>query len=94
MKYNRSIGADNIITDKEADEIIKILEQHPINTQPKMEGQWVDGDGICPCCGKDKYKDLDADIYADWQPKFCPNCGAKMKLSERRLLLVNKCDLT
>lgn len=25
-----------------------------------------------------KFKDLDAYIWCDWQPDFCPNCGAKM----------------
>lgn len=29
LKYNRSIGADYSITDKDADEIIKVLEQEP-----------------------------------------------------------------
>ena len=29
LKYNRSIGADCIITDEDADEIIKALEQEP-----------------------------------------------------------------
>ena len=29
LKYNRSIGADYLITDKDADEIIKALEQEP-----------------------------------------------------------------
>ena len=29
LKYNRSIGADYMITDKDADEIIKALEQEP-----------------------------------------------------------------
>ena len=29
LKYNRSIGADYLITDKDADEIIKALEQQP-----------------------------------------------------------------
>lgn len=40
---------------------------------------WTPGDPICPCCGEDKFKDLDADIWADWQPRYCPNCGAKIK---------------
>ena len=46
---------------------------------PVVKGQWVNGDPICPCCGEDKFKDLDADIWADWQPKYCPNCGARMR---------------
>lgn len=32
----------------------------------------------CPVCGEDKFKDLDADIWCDWSPPFCPNCGAMM----------------
>ena len=41
-------------------------------------GRWEPGNPICPVCGENKFKDLDADIWADWQPKFCPNCGARM----------------
>lgn len=44
-------------------------------------GAWAgggNGNPICPVCGEDKFKDLDADIWCDWQPDFCPNCGAKM----------------
>lgn len=41
-------------------------------------GQWNDGDPYCPICRKDKFRGLDADIWADWQPDYCPNCGAKM----------------
>ena len=52
------------------------LKQLPPVTQ--KSGKWIDGDSICPCCGEDKFKDLDADIWSDWQPKYCPNCGAKM----------------
>ena len=26
-----------------------------------------------------KFKNLDADIWADWKPPFCPNCGAPME---------------
>jgi len=53
-----------------------------------LSEKWTNGDRVCPCCGEDKFKDLDADIWSDWQPKFCPNCGAKMiepQESERTL---------
>ncbi|WP_251316757.1 hypothetical protein [Flintibacter muris] len=43
-----------------------------------VHGRWENGVSICPICGMDKFSGLDADIWADWQPKFCPNCGAKM----------------
>lgn len=43
-----------------------------------VHGQWENGNPICPVCGEDKFKDLDADIWCDWLPPFCPNCGAKM----------------
>ena len=45
---------------------------------PVAHGRWEPGNPICPVCGGDKFKDLDADIWYDWQPDFCPNCGAKM----------------
>ena len=45
---------------------------------PVAHGRWEPGNPICPVCGGDKFKDLDADIWCDWQPDFCPNCGAKM----------------
>lgn len=45
---------------------------------PVRHGKWISGNPICPCCGEDKFKDLDADIWADWQPQYCPNCGARM----------------
>ena len=32
----------------------------------------------CPVCGRDRFEGLDADIWADWEPPYCPNCGAKM----------------
>ena len=43
-----------------------------------VNGRWEPGNPICPVCGGDKFKDLDADIWADWEPPYCPNCGAKM----------------
>ena len=45
---------------------------------PVVHGQWENGNPICPVCGGDKFKDLDTYIWCDWQPDFCPNCGAKM----------------
>ena len=42
------------------------------------KGEWEPGNPICPICGKDKFDGLDADIWADWMPNFCPNCGAPM----------------
>ena len=45
---------------------------------PVVHGQWEPGNPICPVCGGNKFKDLDADIWCDWMPDFCPNCGAKM----------------
>ena len=41
-------------------------------------GRWNDGDPYCPICRKDKFRGLDADVWADWKPDYCPNCGAKM----------------
>lgn len=42
------------------------------------KGKWEPGNPICPICGKDKFDGLDADIWADWMPNFCPHCGAPM----------------
>ena len=61
------------------DEIIDALENVPsADVAPVMHGRWENGDSICPVCGKDKFKDLDADIWCDWKPDYCPNCGARM----------------
>ena len=45
---------------------------------PVVHGRWENGNPICPVCGGDKFKDLDADIWCEWKPDYCPNCGAKM----------------
>ena len=49
-----------------------------VDVAPVVHGRWEPGNPICPVCGGNKFKDLDADIWCDWQPDFCPNCGAKM----------------
>lgn len=41
-------------------------------------GRWECGKP-CPVCGRDRFEGLDADIWADWEPPYCPNCGAKME---------------
>ena len=44
---------------------------------PIRHGRW-ECSKPCPVCGEDRFKGLDADIWADWEPPYCPNCGAKM----------------
>ena len=57
----------------------RVLKKVPTaDVIPLKHGKWVPGVKECPICGEDKFKDLDANIWADWQPPFCPNCGAKM----------------
>lgn len=48
------------------------------NVREDVQARWEPGNPICPVCGENKFKGLDADIWADWQPTFCPNCGARM----------------
>lgn len=49
----------------------------PADVAPVVHGRWECGKP-CPICGEDRFKGLDADIWADWEPPNCPNCGAKM----------------
>lgn len=55
-----------------------IEDMKPADVSPVRHGRWENGNPICPVCGGDKFKDIDADIWSDWKPAFCPNCGAKM----------------
>ena len=65
-----SIDADVVISDIKGMKSADVAEV--------VHGKWENGNPICPVCGGNKFKDLDADIWCDWQPDFCPNCGAKM----------------
>ncbi len=62
-------------------EKVKIEALRPV-TREQVEkvwrGEWEPGNPICQICGKDKFDGLDADIWADWMPNFCPHCGAPM----------------
>lgn len=50
---------------------------HLIEVSPVRHGRWECGKP-CPVCGGDRFEGLDADIWADWEPPYCPNYGAKM----------------
>lgn len=59
--------------------LLQIIREMPAaDVAEVVYGKWENGNPICPVCGENKFKDLDADIWCDWQPDFCPNCGAKM----------------
>lgn len=76
-KLTRSyVNGNPYIADWRFDEMIEKLPAADV--APVVHGQWEPGNPICPVCGGDKFKDLDADIWCDWMPDFCPNCGAKM----------------
>ena len=75
MLTDRSEARDYYyLNDEDKKVIVKALQKPEIK-----HGRWIDGEGECPVCGEDKFKDLYADIWADWKPPFCPNCGADMR---------------
>ena len=55
----------------------QIADAPTVDAVPVQYGRWECGKP-CPVCGEDRFKGLDADIWADWEPPYCPNCGAKM----------------
>lgn len=67
---------------KVAQEYVDQQAENLKDWKPVVHGRWEPGNPICPVCGEDKFKDLDADIWCDWLPPFCPNCGAKMDLRD------------
>ena len=58
---------------------VKQWAEHAASTRENVAGKWEPAMRFCPICGEDKFKGLDADIWADWTPPFCPNCGASME---------------
>ena len=55
---------------RDTDDVVKVFV-------PVRHGRW-ECNKPCPVCGGDRFEGLDADIWADWEPPYCPNCGAKM----------------
>ena len=74
----RVVNGQSSLTMTRSSLIDSISKLPAADVAPVVHGQWKPGNPICPVCGEDKFKDLDADIWCDWQPHFCPNCGAKM----------------
>lgn len=58
-----------------------ISRQKAADVAPVRHGRWECGKP-CPVCGENRFKGLDADIWANWEPPYCPNCGAKMDRSD------------
>ena len=54
-----------------------IIDIPAADVAPVRHGRW-ECNKPCPVCGGDRFEGLDADIWADWEPPYCPNCGAKM----------------
>lgn len=83
LRYLEDIGAKATPSCVEAVRwSVKALKALRPITKEQVEkvwrGEWEPGNPICPICGKNKFDGLDADIWADWMPNFCPHCGAPM----------------
>ena len=77
-------GESGIYADAYEDAANMLQDMPAADVAEVVHGKWENGNPICPVCGGNKFKDLDADIWCDWQPDFCPNCGAKMDGGEDR----------
>ena len=80
--WTSPVTAESHITVR-ADDVNFGLDKIPTaDVAPVAHGRWENGCSICPICGVDKFSGLDADVWSDWKPKYCPNCGAKMDKEE------------
>lgn len=84
-RYHGRIYVANVLSEnpkempylKAAEILYAASEKKSADVAPMRHGRWECGKP-CPVCGEDRFKGLDADIRADWEPPYCPNCGAKM----------------
>ena len=74
LKNGSTLGRHSGIADCIAEAISLIPSA---DVAPVRHGRWECGKP-CPVCGRDRFEGLDAYIWADWEPPYCPNCGAKM----------------
>ena len=74
LKNGSTLGRHSGIADCIAEAISLIPSA---DVAPVRHGRWECGKP-CPVCGRNRFEGLDADIWADWEPPYCPNCGAKM----------------
>ena len=69
------------VDDRFPEDGVRVLAAHDdgdiIEISTVRHGRW-ECQKPCPVCGENRFKGLDADIWADWTPPYCPNCGAKM----------------
>ena len=75
-------GLNNLVLGHDAIEVLGMIYEMPAaDVTPVRHGRWK-CNKPCPVCGGDRFDGLDADIWADWEPPYCPNCGAKMDLED------------
>ena len=78
-RYNKEHGNDFV---SGIEMVLEYAKNIPAaDVAPVRHGQWK-CNKPCPVCGGDRFEGLDADIWADWEPPYCPNCGAKMDLED------------
>ena len=77
QQYKPFHGFEHAMYRKICEAEIAIGKTQAADVAPVRHGRWECGKP-CPVCGEDRFKGLDADIWADWEPPYCPNCGAKM----------------
>ena len=76
-RYNKEHGNDFV---SGIEMVLEYAKNIPVaDVAPVRHGRW-ECNKPCPVCGGDRFEGLDADIWADWEPPYCPNCGAKMDL--------------
>ena len=77
QQYKPFHGFEHAMYRKICEAEIAIGKTQTADVAPVRHGRWK-CNKPCPVCGEDRFKGLDADIWADWEPPYCPNCGAKM----------------
>ena len=74
-RYNKEHGNDFV---SGIEMVLEYAKNIPAaDVAPVRHGRW-ECNKPCPVCGGDRFEGLDADIWSDWEPPYCPNCGAKM----------------